>query len=230
MRIFLAGATGATGLVFEPMATKAGHSLLLHVRPQSKAKSPIANDSRARMFDLNDANALDDAIRGCDAVVSLIGTMQKRFAAGDTYASSDVATTRTLVEAATRAGVKQFALLSSVGAGGPGSYLKMKGECESFVTNSSLRWILARPSMLVSPPWAPASHHGTRDPSGALNAFFGITAVLPGLHRWTEKTKPIGIDVVCAAMIDALERDAHQTILEGESLWASAKRAKQLAP
>lgn len=221
MRIFLAGATGATGLVFEPMATRAGHSLLLHVRPQSKDKSPVAKDERARIFDLQDATALDDALRGCDAVVSLIGTMQKRFASGDTYASSDVATTRMLVDSASRTGVRQFALLSSVGAGGPGSYLKMKGECESFVTQSSLRWIVARPSMLVSPQWAAKSHHGTRDPNGLLTAFFGVASHIPGLHNWTEKTKSIPIDVVCAAILDALEKDAHQAILEGSSLWAS---------
>src|SRR5258708_37585280 len=138
MRIFLAGATGATGLVFAPLATSAGHELLLHVRPQSRDKTPLASDPRARIFDLADAGALRDAVAGCDAIVSMVGTMRKRFAAGDTYASSDVATAEQVVGAARSsvardraatigaaraANVPRLLLLSSFGAGGRGRVL-----------------------------------------------------------------------------------------------------------
>ncbi len=230
MKIFLAGATGATGRVFEPMATRAGHALLLHVRPQSKDKTPLGKDPRACVFDLTDPTALDAALAGCDAVVSLVGTMQKRFAKGDTYESSDIATTNALVDAAKRNGVPRFVLLSSVGAGGPGTYLKMKAECERFVIDSGLQWAIVRPSMLVSPSWAEESHHGARNSIPGANAFFTLTSHVPGLRGWSDRTRPIGLDVVSAAILDALGQNTLPGILEGDALWKSEARAKELAP
>ena len=56
--MFVAGATGATGQVFVPMATERGLELVVHVRPQSKDKTPLGTDPRARIFDLGDLAAL----------------------------------------------------------------------------------------------------------------------------------------------------------------------------
>ena len=151
MRVFVAGATGATGTVFIPRATAAGLDLVLHVRPQSAAKTPLSADSRARVFDLSDGAALAEGLVGVDAILSLVGTMQRRFDSGDTYESSDILSTRQLVAAATTAGVARFVLLSSYGAGGAGAYLQMKGKCEGIVQGSGLQWAIARPSALVSP-------------------------------------------------------------------------------
>src|SRR5437588_1098775 len=151
MRIFVAGATGATGRVFVPKAEAAGHDLVLHVRPQSAARSPLGADPRARVLDLGDAAALKDALAGCAAVVSFVGTMRKRFEAGDTYESSDILSTQQLVDGAKAAGVPRFLLLSSFGAGSMGAYLQMKGRCESIVKESGLRWTIFRPSSLVTP-------------------------------------------------------------------------------
>ena len=123
MKVFVAGATGATGQVFVPMATEAGLDLVLHVRPQSAARSPLAKDPRARVIDLGDADGLAAALAGADAVVSFVGTMKSRFAAGDTYEASDVGSTRQIVLGAKSAGVPRVLLLSSYGAGGMGAYL-----------------------------------------------------------------------------------------------------------
>src|SRR5436305_9844096 len=106
MRIFVAGATGATGQVFVPMATRAGHDLILHVRPQTAARSPLGADPRARIFDLADAGRLREALAGSEAVVSFVGTMRSRFGAGDTYEASDIASARQLVDGAVAAGAQ----------------------------------------------------------------------------------------------------------------------------
>src|SRR5579859_7762247 len=118
MRVFVAGATGATGQVFVPMASEAGHELILHVRPQTASKTPLGKDPRARVFDLGDAGALSEAMKGCEVVVSFVGTMRDRFKAGDTYEASDVKSAKDLVGGAVAGGVPRFLLLSSLGAGG----------------------------------------------------------------------------------------------------------------
>lgn len=221
MRVFVAGATGATGQVFVPLATAAGMDLRLHVRPSSAAKTPLSKDPRAEIFDLGNAAELERALKGCDAVLSLIGTMQKRFASGDTYESSDVGTTRQLSRSAKAAGVPRFLLLSSVGAGGMGSYLKMKRECETIVETSGLAWTIFRPSILVSPVDAPEATHGSRKAPPGTSAFFGMVGAIPGLSGWANRMRPIPIRVLCGAFLSVLRNPQHGAILEGDALWAA---------
>lgn len=216
MRVFLAGATGATGQVFVPAAEEAGIDLVLHVRPRSADK---LRDPRARVFELDDAAALVDALRGADAVVSLVGTMRSRFDQGDTYASADVGSTRALVAGARAAGVPRFLLLSSYGAGGAGAYLKMKGECEQIVRDSGLGWDIFRPSALVSPDGGPASHHGRRTVPPGVMALGGLLRQVPGLRGVMDDVRPIPLTVLCRAMLVALGRPAGNRVWEGRDLW-----------
>jgi uncharacterized protein YbjT (DUF2867 family) len=221
MRVFVAGATGATGQVFVPMAS--AFDLVVHVRPQSKERTPLGKDPRARVFDLADERALADALRGCDAVVSFVGTMRARFSAGDTYESSDVGSTRALVAGAQAVRVPRFLLLSSLGAGGAGAYLKMKGECERIVRESGLAWTLFRPSALVSPDDVGEGAHGKRTaPPGARAIFRGISRV-PGLSGWAEDVGPIPIEVVSRAFVRVLEKPRDGETLQGRDLYAIAR-------
>lgn len=219
MVVFVAGATGATGQVLVPVATAAGLELRLHVRPQTAARSPLAQDPRARVLDLGDAPALTEALRGCDAVVSLIGTMRSRFSTGDTYESSDVGTTRQLAEAAKAAGVPRFLLLSSVGAGGAGAYLQMKGECERIVRDSGLGWTMFRPSALASPPGGTAGTHGRRWVPPGLTALTAGLRKAPGFGGLVATYGAIPIEVVARAMVEVLKRPMDGQVLEGNALW-----------
>jgi NADH dehydrogenase len=199
------------------MATDAGVDLVLQVRPQTAGKTALAQDPRARVFDLSDASALADAMKGADAVVSLVGTMRNRFKEGDTYEASDVLSTEQLVSGAKAAGVPRFLLLSSLGAGGFGAYLKMKGVCEQRVQSSGLRWSIFRPSMLVSPARSAEPTHGKRTaPPGVEGLFHILRAVDQG--RWTSRLAPIGIDVLVRAMLRVLSEPRDGEILEGRTL------------
>ena len=220
MRIFVAGATGATGSVFVPLAEKRGHTLVLHVRPTTAAHHPLGRDDRAVVFDLADTTALRDAIAGCDVVVSLVGTMKKRFSTGDTYETSDIGSTRQLVYAALAERVSRFRLLSSYGAGGPGAYAKMKGECERIVqTAGNIRWTIFRPSALVSPADVDAGHHGRREVPGVVVAAGELLRSLPGCAAWADDVRPIPIEVVARAILSTLESPRDGEILSGRDLW-----------
>jgi uncharacterized protein YbjT (DUF2867 family) len=219
MVVFVAGATGATGQLFVPVATNAGLELRLHVRPKTAARTPLAGDPRARVLPLDDAQALVDALRGCDAVVSLIGTMRSRFSTGDTYASADVGTTRQLAGAAKAAGVPRFLLLSSVGAGGAGAYLQMKGECERIVRDSGLAWTTFRPSALASPPGGPVGTHGRRWTPPGLTAVTAGLRNAPVLGGLVATYGAIPIEVLARAMVEVLKNPRDGQALEGNALW-----------
>ncbi len=226
-RVFLAGATGATGQVFVPLATEAGVDLALHVRPQTAARTSLGEDARARIFDLSDAEALALAMRGCDSVVSLVGTMRDRFKAGDTYEASDVLSTEQLVGGAKSAGVPRFLLLSSLGAGGFGAYLKMKAVCERVVQGSGLRWSIFRPSVLVSPERSGEPTHGRREaPPGMEGLFKVLRAVDHG--RWTSRLAPIPIDVLVRAFLHVLREPRDGEVLEGRALWTLGAEPPQV--
>jgi uncharacterized protein YbjT (DUF2867 family) len=224
MRIFVAGATGATGQVFIPRATTVGHELIFHVRPQSVTKSSLGKDPRARVFDLADTAALADAMAGCQTVISFVGTMRSRFKAGDTYQSSDVASTRQLVAGALAARVPRFLLLSSIGAGSYGAYLQMKGECEAIVKESGLRWTLLRPSGLESPKGSPEGAHGVRRPPPGMNALFAALRAVPGLDAWADDYRPIPLDVLVGAILRVLVDPQDGATLKGRDLWGLATR------
>jgi nucleoside-diphosphate-sugar epimerase len=232
VRVFVAGATGATGVVLVPLLEARGHVVVPHVRPATAQRHPMGGHPRAAVCDLPTATgegpseALVGALRGCDAVVSLIGTMRERFGAGDTYATSDIGTTRTLVQAARDAGVPRFVLLSSVGAGGAGPYLRAKGEAERIVRESGLRWIVVRPSALVSPESGGEGSHGRRRTPSWLVGAGAALAGLPLVGGWIDDMRAIPIEVVATGIARALEHDIQDgVILHGRDLWRSRAEA-----
>lgn len=205
-RLFVAGATGAVGLALLSLADGRKVDLVAHVRPRSAGKL----GARAVVaLELGDAK-LADALKGRTTVVQLIGTMRKRFASGDTYESSDIGTTRQLVEAAKACGtVDHFVLLSSVGAGSPtGAYLKAKAEAERLVVSSGIPYTLFRPSAF-------------EDREGAF---------LPGMRAVTnllglKKYQPIKLGELAGAILHvALARGPLGVALEGQSLWDEVGR------
>jgi uncharacterized protein YbjT (DUF2867 family) len=222
VRIFVAGATGATGVVLVPLLEARGHEAVPHVRPATAERHALGKHPRACVCALEDADALTRGLAGCVAVVSLIGTMRERFGSGDTYAVSDIGTTRLLVEAARRAGVPRFVLLSSIGAGGAGPYLQAKGEAERIVRESGLAWTLVRPSALVSPQTGGEGSHGRRQTPAWLVMGGGLGAGLPLLGGWVDDVRAILIEVVAEGIARALEEaPAHDgKVLRGRELWA----------
>ena len=205
--LFIAGATGAVGQTLVPLAIRQQADFLAHARPKSAAK---LGNVPAAVFELSDPK-LVDVLKTRTTVISLIGTMRKRFASGDTYESSDIGTVRELLTAAKAAGtVDHFVLLSSVGAGSPrGAYLKAKAEAERLVVVSGIPYTIFRPSAF-------------EDREGAF---------LPGMRAVTtalglKKYMPIKLHELAAAILySATQHGPLNSILEGDSLWDLVARA-----
>ena len=152
----------------------------------------------------------------CDAVISTIGTMRKRFHTGDTYQTSDIETTSALVAAAERAGVRHFALMGAYGASWvPGPYYDAKRDAERVVMSSPIPWTLFRPSALLGNGRGP----GFLARTGWLEA-------LPLLRGPIQDMKGIPVQVCANAMLQVVLKGTHQgQILNGRDLWALAQES-----
>ncbi|WP_426755857.1 SDR family oxidoreductase [Myxococcus sp. Y35] len=208
--LFVAGATGATGRNVIRQAIARGVPATAHLRPKSAGSELARTWPHKAVVELSDTEALVEQLRGATTVLQLIGTMRKRFATGDTYETSDIGTTRQLVEAAKRAGVDHLVLLSSVGAGRPvGAYLKAKAEAERLVRDSGIPWTIVRP-----PAFEGEYHH--------------VSPVLRALTRLPplRSMRPIHLDQLAAVLLRVSERRAPlNQVLEGDSLWAEVAAA-----
>lgn len=209
-KLFVAGSTGAVGSELVKTADARNLSFVPLVRPSTAAKGNT--HPRAAVADLSDHAQLVSAMRGCTTVLQLIGTMRKRFKTGDTYETSDIGTTRQLVNAAKEAGIDHLILLSSVGAGRPfGAYLKAKAEAERLVLESGVPFTILRPSAFEG-----AGHH-------VPGAFHFVTEKL-GMARY----RPIPVPSLVNALLEAgLRRAPLGRVLEGESLWELVRAAER---
>jgi uncharacterized protein YbjT (DUF2867 family) len=199
---FIAGATGYTGrALMEELARRNGPwTARPHARKAGAFDGAVVCDPR-------DVAALTAGMRGCDAVVQLIGTVKARFADGD-YDAIDYGTTVALGEAAKAAGVPRLLLLSSVGAGsGVGAYLACKQKTEKWVQASGLEHTIVRPSAIVGEDRRAAQWFG---------------AVLTP----SAKYRPIERHRLAQIFIAALEnREAvKDRVLEGKSMWELLKK------
>jgi nucleoside-diphosphate-sugar epimerase len=202
-RLFLAGSTGAVGRTVLHLARERSLELLAHLRPRQPGQE--APPAGSVVFELTDAARLIEALGSCTTVLQTIGTMRSRFAVGDTYESSDIGTTRDLINASKAAGIDHFILVSSVGAGRPvGAYLQAKARAEAQVVDSGLPYTIVRPSSLVG--------EGRTPPPGmkALTHFLRLKTL-----------EPIGLGELAGALLHvAVERGPLNQVLEGSGLWA----------
>ncbi len=160
-RIFVAGATGLTGRNVVEVLAKKGLDVVAHVRPDSSRRGEweerFAAMGATLSFAAWEPGAMQEALRGVDIAIALLGTTRKRARNDQTpqgaasYETVDYGLTAMLLRAAHSAEVRRFVYLSSMGASTttPNPYLKVRGRIESELRDSGLSWASARPSFIV---------------------------------------------------------------------------------
>jgi NADH dehydrogenase len=100
-----------------------------------------------------DSGALDEACRGCDAVIHLVGIIMERGGKGITFRRIHVDGTRSVVDAARRNKVKRYVHMSALGTrpDAASDYHKTKYEAEEYVRATGLEWTIFRPSLIHGP-------------------------------------------------------------------------------
>lgn len=203
-RVFVTGASGFVGsaVVRELIGRSFGVNALVRGR-----LGQTAGDIRAFKGDLFDAAALDEAMRGCAAVVHLVGIIMENPKKGVTFQRIHVEGTRGVVESAQRIGVKRYIQMSALGtrANARSEYHKTKRQAEELVRASGLDWTIIRPSMIHGPQGEfmkmEAKWARKQSPPFLFMPYFG--AGIFGLGG-AGRLQPVYVNDVARAVVDAI--------------------------
>ena len=147
MNIAIVGGTGFVGSHLVPHLVEAGHRVIAISR--TGRRLPGWTDAvEARAADVTTGAGLDEALAGADAVVHLVAI--PRESGGRRFDDVNVGGTRRVVDAAQRAGIRRFVHLSVLGVVDDPKlgYLRSKARGEQLVRESSLDWVVLRPSLM----------------------------------------------------------------------------------
>jgi NADH dehydrogenase len=197
MKIFVTGASGFIGRRLIEHLLGAGHEVVAAVRRPCPDLDP--REMSVVEVRLDDRPALERALRGSDAVVHLAvatGTTSER----EAYAINVVGTEH-LLAAARGAGVRRFVFTSTISAtrARMGPYGRTKRIAEERVAASGIPFCTVRPSLV----------YGGREGLVAnLSAYLRGLPIIPVMGDGAIELDPIHVDDVCAAILEALTRDA----------------------
>jgi len=163
MKVVVTGANGAVGKAILRCGRKATAepiAFVAAVRSERAAEQiraqPREGDAVAVISYENRAS-LDAAFQGAAGVIHLPGILIER--ADSTYEQANVASTRSVIEAAKKAGAQKAVLVSATGADEKSSnrYYRTKGEAEALVRASGMPYTILRAPLLLGPETAGAA-------------------------------------------------------------------------
>jgi putative NADH-flavin reductase len=160
MKVLILGGTGRLGRVLVPQAMARGHEVTVLVR-DPKRLGGQSQGARAIEGNALDPATVDRAVEGQDAVIYALGTRQ--FFKPITLFSES---TRTLIAAMERRGVRRLVAITGIGAGdtvGHGGFLNDriglptilkriyadKNRQEALIRQSHLEWVILRPAGFI---------------------------------------------------------------------------------
>ncbi len=152
--------------------------------------------------DVVEANVHDPAqlvqlMRGCDAVINLVGILHNG-RGNASFRAGHVELANKVVAACRESGIRRLLHMSSLNAAtaAPSEYLKTKGEAETAVRNSGLDTTIFRPSVMFGPE------------DGFLNLFALLQKLFPLvlLGSANARFQPVYVGDVAAAFVASLER------------------------
>jgi NADH dehydrogenase len=145
--------------------------------------------------DVHDPQALVRLLRGCGAVVNLVGVLHDG-RGNASFQSAHVELARKVVEACRRTGIRRLLHMSALNAdpNGPSAYLRSKGEAENIVRESGLDFTIFRPSVIF----------GRED--RFLNLFSTLQHLFPVLFlaKPQARFQPVYVDDVAAVYAESL--------------------------
>lgn len=198
MRIFFTGATGFVGShIAKALADR--HEIVAPTRhPQEGLHELGANSRNIRLVKWQ-PDELDRLLQDHrpDMVINLIGIIKEKPKQGVTFEEVHFEFTRKLVDAAKKAGVQKFIQMSAVGAKkhSKSRYLSTKAWAENYLQESSLRYTIFRPSIILG--------KGQK----MFSDFAQLKKLAPFFPAPNAQVQPIHIDDVRDAFAKAVEED-----------------------
>ena len=201
-RVFVTGGSGFVGdaVIDELLARGHGVNALVH-RGTLKGAAGQANVIKGDMFDIA---ALDEGMRGCEAVIHLVGIIMEKPSKGVTFERIHFEGTRSIVNATRRTGIKRYVHMSALGSrpDARSRYHRTKFAAEQYVRNSGLDWTIFRPSLI----------HGPKGEFMQMEAKWARMSAPPFLFmpyfggKKAGKLQPVYVKDVARAFVDALSK------------------------
>lgn len=214
MHVFLTGATGFVGSYVLRALLEAGHTVRCLMRDRSApltlppadpggawAGAPEAVE-RVR-GDVTDPKSLQGVVRGCDAVVHLVGIIDEAPSKGVTFERIHAEGTRHVVRAARDAEIETFVLMSANGArrDGVSRYQTSKFAAEESVAHAGFeQWTILRPSVVFGDPGADNPEFCKQLLTTLIDPF----PVWPVFGDGKYPMQPVAVEAVAAAFAQAL--------------------------
>jgi NADH dehydrogenase len=194
MKVFIAGGTGFVGEHLVRELLKSGHT----VRLLTHARTTCPGEVESVTGDVTRSGTFDQYIRGCDAVINLVGIIREFRSRGITFEKLHVQATANLLEAAARNNVTRYLHMSALGTrpDAVSAYHRTKWRAEESVRNSGLVWTVFRPSLIFGPHDAFIN---------MLAAQLRITPIMPVIGSGCYQLQPIHADDVSRCFRLALE-------------------------
>jgi uncharacterized protein YbjT (DUF2867 family) len=198
MKVLVTGGTGFVGQEVVRQLHGLGHTRRVLVRnPQSEQARDMASRYGAEISrgDVLDANSLEEALKGVDAVIHLVGIINE--VGQSTFENVHTRGTQNLLAAAQRAGVRRFVQMSALGtrAQAVSRYHQSKWAAEVAVRGSGLVYTIFRPSLI----YGPGDHF--------VNLFAKIirlSPVVPVMGSGRARFQPVAVEAVGRAFVGAL--------------------------
>jgi uncharacterized protein YbjT (DUF2867 family) len=153
MRVAILGGTGFVGSYLIDSLLDADHSVSVLVRPGSDNKLLRRDEVAITSGDLSASGAIDDTCRDCDALIYNVGILREFPGQGITFKETQLLGVERAIEAAQKAGLKRFLLMSANGVREDGtSYQATKYRAEELLRNSGLEFTIFSPSVIFGDP------------------------------------------------------------------------------
>jgi uncharacterized protein YbjT (DUF2867 family) len=201
-RIFVTGGSGFVGSAVIAELSSRGYQVNALVRQRNLTTT--GGQVQAIRGDLFAPGALEEGIRGCVAVIHLVGIIFEHRVQGITFERIHFEGTRNVVEAAQRAGVKRYVHMSALGTrpDAVSTYHRTKFLAEEHVRHSGLDWTIFRPSVIHGPGGEfmrmEANWARRRSAPFLFMPYFG--------GKRAGRLQPVYVKDVARAFVDALEK------------------------
>lgn len=200
MNVLVTGGTGFVGEGVTSSLVAAGHTVRVLARhPASPSAEAPATGANVHFFkgDISDRESLATAVRGCEAIIHLVGIISEVGRA--TFENVHVRGTENILRAAAEQGASRFVHMSALGTrpAARSRYHQTKWAAEEAVRNSDLSWTILRPSLI----------YGPRD--AFVNLFARISRyspILPVPGNRSAQFQPVSLAAVSTAFANALEQ------------------------
>lgn len=200
MQVALIGGTGFVGGYLIDALLDAGHNVSTLVRHGSRHKL-LQDGVQVVTGDLADKSALQELVKGCDAVIYNVGLLREFPRRGITFESTQFQGVADTVECMKTTGVRRLLLMSAIGVKDPGTkYQSTKYRAERYALESGLDATVLRPSVIFGAP------RGTMEFATQLHRDM-VRPPLPAVSFAGVRMSPVAATDVADAFVAALQRD-----------------------